>query len=190
MSLALLDTVQLSGVAANVLLASGAVFLKPALDSLLMYEYSESPVGGRIGGLTTTKGLVLLEPAAKRYQNHDIVTPFVRTTKLVPSSMPLLQLPPTTASVMFGMAACFLSLVAAGIYLVRTHADPQSGGPSSPPPSRSLSETLAYNREQRQARGGRDVPRRRSGRGRESPILLPLRYWLTTFVSPRSNPAK
>lgn len=164
-SLVLLDTVQFSGIAANVLLAAGAgLFTKPALDSLLMSGSPISPVtvlSERIGELT------LLDPAAKRYSHHNIVTPFVTTTKLVPSFVPLLQ-PSMTAGVMFGIAACLLSLVAAGTLLVRTHAGSQCGTPSSPPPSRSLSETLAYNREQRQGQNGRNIRLRRSGRQRKS----------------------
>jgi hypothetical protein len=164
-----LDKVQLPGVAGNVLLAAGAVLLNPALDSLLISGFPDSLVttlGGRISDLTYSKRLASLEPTAKGY---DIVTPFVETTKSIPSSM---QPSSMSTGVMFGVAACFLSLVAAGTFLVRTHADSQSGRHSSPAHLRSLSETLAYNREQRQAQDGRAVPRRRGGRGREFSHLI------------------
>ena len=162
MSLALLDTVQLPD-AANVLLAAGAVLFKPILDSRLMSAASVPTLSARISDLTYSKRLLVLNPAAK---GPDIVTPFIGSTKLILSSMPPLQPPSMSTGVMFGMAACILSLVAAGTFLVRTHVGSQSGGPSSPPPLRSLSETLAHNREQRQAQNGRGVPRR-SGRRRE-----------------------
>jgi hypothetical protein len=169
--MSLADKVHLPGVAANILLAAGAVLLKPALDSLLISGFPDTSVttlGGRIGDVTYSKGLSLLEPTVK----DDIVAPFLRTTKPILSSMPLLQPSSMTAAsgVMFGITACFLFLVAAGTFLVRSHAgyEPASGRPSSS----SLSETLAYNREQRQAQNGRAASRRRGRHGREFSILF------------------
>lgn len=164
-----LDKGQLSGVTANILLAAGAVLLKPALDSLLIFGFPDDTLGEPIGELIYSKRLALLESTAK---GHDILTPFARTTKPIPSSMPLLQPSSTTAGIMFGLAACFLSLMAAGTFLVWTAAGSQSYSSSPPPPSRSLSETLAYNREQRQARDKRAIPRRRGGRGREFSCVI------------------
>ena len=155
----LLDTtVQLSGLATNVLLAAGA--LKPALDYFLMH--SGSPVA------------TVIYPKGSHH-----ATPFVRTIKLnTPSSMPPLQ---PSCGLIFGMSVCFLSLVVAGSFLVRTHAGSHSPGPSSPPPLRS-SQTLTHNPEQRQAQVRREAPRR-SGRGRESLSYLSLSCWLTKFIS-------
>ena len=182
MSLGLPDKIHLPGVAANVLLAAGAI-LKPALDSLLISGFRDSSVttfGGRIGDATYAKGLTLLEPTGtvKGYQHHDIVgsvVPFLRTTN---SSMPLSQ--PSTG-VMFGMTACFLSL-AAGTFLVRSHANSEPGGSSSTPLVGSLFQTLAYNREQRQAQNGRVAARRRGRREREFSILFIPVIWLTRFI--------
>ena len=170
MSLGLPDK---AGAAANVLLAAGAVLLKPALDSLLIPGFSDSSVhtfSGRIGDVSS-EGLSLL--AVKGNQHRDILTPSLRTSKsILSSTTPLLQpLSITAASgVMFGMAACFLSLVAAGTFLLRSHAgsEREPGGRFSS----SLSETLAYNREQRQAQNGRTATRRRSTRRREFSILF------------------
>ena len=177
MSLGLPDKVHLPGVAAaNVALAAGTVLFKPALDSLLISGFPDSSVitfAGRIGDVTYSKGLTLLEPSVKGYQHHDIVVPFLRTTKPILSSMPLLQPSSMIAAsgVMFGMTACFLSLVAAGTILVRSHAGSEPGGPGGPSSS-SLSETLAHNHEQRQAQNGRAATRRRGRRGREFSILF------------------
>ena len=171
MSLGLLDKVHLPGVAANVLLAAGAVFLKPALDFLLISGLSDSSVatfGGCIGKVTSSKGITLLEPTVKGYQHHDIVAPLLRTSKPIFSSMPLLQ---PSAGVMFGMTACSLSLVAAGTFLVRSHAGSDPRGPSSTPLG-SLSETLACSSEQPQAQNGREEARRRGRREGEFPILF------------------
>ena len=165
-----------AGAAANILLAAGAVLLKPALDSLLISlsgfpDSSFTTLGARIGDVTYSKGLILLEPAVKGYQHHDVVAPILKTTKPILSSMPPLQPSVMTAAsgVMLGMAACFLSLVAAGAFLVRSHAGSETGEPGGRSPS-SLSEILAYNREQRQAQNGRTAARRRSRRGREFSI--------------------
>ena len=68
-----------AGVAANVLLAAGAVLLKPALDSLLIPDSSVTTLSGRID-VSYSSGLALLEPALKWNQHHDIVAPFLRTT--------------------------------------------------------------------------------------------------------------
>ena len=171
MSLGLPDK---AGVAANILLAAGAVLLKPALDSLLISDFPDSSIitfGGRVGDVAYAKGLTLLEPAVKGYQHHDIVVPFLRTTKPILSSMPLFQPSSMTAAsgVMFGMTAC-LSLLTTGTFLVRSHAGSEPGEPGGPS-SNSLSETLAYNREQRQPQNGRAAVRRRGRRGREFSIL-------------------
>ena len=174
-----LAKVQLPGVAANVLLAAGAV----ALDSFLISRSSQSTLGGRVGDLTYSKVPVLSEPTAKGYDA------FVRTTKPIPSSIPSSM----TAGVMFGLAACFLSLVTAGAFLIRTHAGSQSGATSSSPPLGSSPETLVYNREQHQSRDGRAVPRR-SGRRREFlSSYLCLRYLADkihygVFVAPNPIP--
>lgn len=161
-----------AGAASNVLLAAGVVLLKPALDSLLIPDSSVTTLSGRIG---YSKGLTLLEPAFKVNQHHDIVAPFLRTTKPILSSMPLLLPSSITAAtgsgVVFGMATCFLSLAAAGSFLVRSHAGSESGEPGGCFPS-SLSETLAYNREQRQAQNGRTAARRRSRGGRKFSIFI------------------
>lgn len=164
-----LDKGQLPGVTANVLLAASAVLLKSALDSLLIFGFPDTTLGEPIGDLVYSKGLALLEPTVRGY---DIVTPFVRTTKPIPSSVPLLQPSSTTAGIIFGLATCFLSLMAAGTFLVWTAAGSQSYSPSSPSPLRSLSETLAYNREQRRAQDRRAIPRRRGGRGREFSCVI------------------
>lgn len=174
MNLGLPDKVHLPSVAANVVLAAGAVLLKPTLDSLLISGFPDSSVitfGGRIGDITYSKGLSLLEPTVG-YQHYDIVAPVLKTTKPVLSSMPFLQPSSMTAAggVMFGMTAC-LSLVAAGTFLVRSHAGSEPDEPGGPSSS-SLSETLPYNHQQRQARNGRAAARRRGGRGREFSILL------------------
>ena len=173
MSLGLPDK---AGPAANVLLAAGAVLLKPALDSLLISGFPDSSVttlGGRIGDVTYSKGLVLLEPAVKGYQHHDIVQPLLGTAKPILSSMPPLQPSSMTAAsgVTFGMTACFLSLVAAATFLVRSHAGSEPGEPGGRSSS-SLSETLAYNRQQRQAQNGRTAARRRGRREREFFIIF------------------
>ena len=182
MSLGLPDKAA-SGVAnVQVLLAAGAILLKPALDSFLISDFPDSQasattLSGRIGDVTYSKGLTLLEPAVKGYQHHDIVAPFqvLRTTQPILSSMPLLQPYSMTAAsgVMFGITACFLSLVAAGTFLVRSHAGSEPGhghGESGGRSSSSLSEILAYNREQRQAQNGRTA--RRNRRRREFYILF------------------
>jgi hypothetical protein len=169
MSLALPDKVHLP----NVILAAGTVLLKPALDSLLISGFPDSSVtlGGRI--VTYSKGLTLLEPMpVAAVKGYDIMVPTTSTKPILPS-IPLLQFSSMTAAsgvtVMFGMTACFLFLVAAGTFLVRSHAGSE---PASGPSSRSLSETLAYNREQRQAQNGRAAARRRGGRGRASEFSI------------------
>lgn len=159
----------------NVILAAGTVLLKPALDSLLVPGFPDSSVttlGGRI--VTYSKGLTLLEPMpVAAVKGYEIMAP---TTKPILPSIPLLRPSSKTAvsGVMFGMGACFLFLVAAGTFLVWSHAgsEPASGGPSS----RSLSETLAYNREQRQAQNGRAAARRRGVRGRASEFSILFVY--------------
>ena len=169
MSLGLPDKVHLPGVAANALLATGAVLLKPALDFLLISGFPDSSVATLGGDVAYSKGLTLvLEPTVKGYQHHDVVVPFLRTTKPILSSMPLQP----SAGVMFGMTACFLSLAAAGTFLVRSHTGSESGGPSSTPMMSSLPETSAYNRGQRQAQNGRAAAHRRGRRWRELSILL------------------
>lgn len=176
MSLGLPDK---AGVAASALLAAGAVLLKPALDSFLISgfpDFSATTLGGRIGDVTYSKALTILEPAVQGYQHDDIVAPFLRTTNLKPilSSMPLLQPSSMTAvsGVMFGMTA--LSIAAAGAFLVRSHAGSEPGEPGGRSSS-SLSEVLAYNREQRQVQNGRTAVRRGSRRGREFFNLFVLR---------------
>ena len=185
MSLGLPDKVHLPGVAANVLLAAGAVLLKPALDFLLISGFPDSSVTTLGGDIAYSKGLTLvLEPTVKGYQHHDVVVPFLKTTKSILSSMPLQP----SAGVMFGMTACFLSLAAAGTFLVRSHTGSEPGGPSSTPLMSSLPETLAYNREQRQSQNGRATTHRRGRRWREFSILLSLRCWLTRFILTCSQP--
>ena len=174
-----------AGVAANVLLAAGAVLLKPALDSLLIPDSSVTTLSGRID-VSHSSGLALLEPALKWNQHHDIVAPFLRTTKPILSSMPLLLPSSITAAtgsgVMFGMAATFLSLAAAGGFLVRSHSGHEPGEPGGRFPS-SLSETLAHNRDQRQAQNRRmAAASRRRSRGAREFLILCLRYWLTSFI--------
>jgi hypothetical protein len=172
MSFALPDKVHLP----NVILAAGTVLLKPALDSFLISGFPDSSVTTLCGRIVTySKGLTLLEPMpVAAVKGYDIMMVSTTSTKPILPSIPLLQPSSRTmtaaSGVMFGMTACFLFLVAAGAFLVRSHAgsEPASGGPSS----RSLSETLAYNREQRQAQNGRAAARRRGRRGRGSEFSM------------------
>lgn len=194
MSLGLPDK---AGAAANVLLAAGAVLLKPALDSLLISGFpSLTTLGGRVGDVSYSKGLTLLGPVVKWYQHHDTVVPFLRTTKPILSSMPLLQPSSMTAAasgVMYGTTACFLSLVAAVTFLVRSQAGSEPGEPGGRSSS-SSSETGVYNRDERQAQNGRTAARRSGRRERESssillvPAILADKIHSDVFAAPEPMP--